>query len=152
MCAQNTTTKNVTVGSPLVGLRLLYYWGLNWLMWDPGAFCVFTFDPESSFYVPIWALPHLSLAGCWNQQVNLHSCFYVRLHQNIAIIRKETFVEALGVLDINHLTDKNQEILGLCWFQRWRVVFVKKKTKQSFLKRILFLAPWPSPSFKRQSC
>ena len=81
------------------------------------------FDPESSFYVPIWALPHLSLAGCWNQQVNLHSCFYVRLHQNIAIIRKETFVEALGVLDINHLTDKNQEILGLCWFQRWRVVF-----------------------------
>lgn len=108
-----------------------YYWGPNWLVWNSGAFCVFTFDPESSFYFSIWALPHLSLAGCWNQQVNLHSCFYVSLHQNIAIIRRETFVEALGVLDINHLTDKNQEILGLCWLQRWSGLLLKKKSHSS---------------------
>ena len=108
-----------------------YYWGPNWLVWNPGTFCVFTFDPESSFYFSIWALPHLSLAGCWNQQVNLHSCFYVSLHQNIAIMRRETFVEALGVLDINHLTDKNQEILGLCWLQRWSGLLLKKVIPQN---------------------
>lgn len=59
--------RNVTAGSPPAGLRMSYYWGLSCLVWKPGALSVFTFDPESSFYISIWALPHFSLAGCGNK-------------------------------------------------------------------------------------